>query len=87
MATRIDDTVLPKNFYSYCCACIDMERHGLDCFDEDGNYGERNGEMIITKTLIVFQQVELYEECAFLRDLLIKYKDKFHSAPEPIAGC
>lgn len=84
MTTSKDDTVLPNNFYSCCCACIDMERHGLSCFNEDGNYGGRNGEMIITQTLVVFQQVEMYEECAFLHDLLVQYKDKFHPTPESI---
>ena len=84
MAKRKDDTVLPKHFYSYCRACIDMERHGLSCFDEKGNYGGRDGEIIILGILIVFEQLEMYKDCAFLRDFLAEYRNKCRPAREPI---
>lgn len=77
MATHKDDTVLPKNFASYCRVCIDCQRNGLSCFDEKGNYGGYDGEIIIAGILIVFEQLEMYKDCAFLRDFLVTYKAKF----------
>ena len=83
MPSRKDDVELPKNFGSYCRICIDMERHGLTCFDEGGNYGGHDGEVIILGILIVFEQLEMYKDCAFLRDFLAEYRNKFRSEREP----
>lgn len=82
MPKRKDDIELPKHFYSYCRVCIDMERNGLNCFDKEGNYGRRDGEIIILGMLIIFERVEMYKECAFLRDFLIGCRNKFRSTRE-----
>ena len=77
MPSPKDDTLLPKNFYSFCRACIDFERNGLNCFDAEGNYGGFDGEIIIVGVLIVFEQLEMYKDCAFLRDFLVTYRARF----------
>ncbi len=86
MATHKDDTVLPKNFASYCRVCIDCQRKGLSCFDEKGNYGGYDGEIIIAGILIVFEQLEMYKDCAFLRDFLVEYRNKFRSTDQPTSS-
>jgi hypothetical protein len=84
MATHKDDTVLPKNFRSYCRVCTDFERQGLNCFNEDGNYGGYDGEIIIAGILIFFEQLEMYKDCAFLRDFLIEYRNKFRPTDQSV---
>ena len=86
MATHKDDTVLPKNFSSYCRVCNDFERHGLSGFDEKGNYGGYDGEIIIAGILIVFEQLEMYKDCAFLRDFLVEYRSKFRPTDQPVSS-
>ena len=74
------DIYLGPNFYSYCRACIDLERNGLDCFDEYGNYGGFDGRVIIEQMLRRFESLEMYKDCAFLRDFLKIYMGKFKSS-------
>jgi hypothetical protein len=75
--TRIDDVDVGPDFASFCRACLIMEREGLDCFDEDGNYYGYDGEVIIEGIRERFESLEMYKDCAFLRDLLVQYKEKF----------
>lgn len=71
------DIDLGSNFYSYCRVSIDIERHGLLCFDEEGCYGGRDGQVIIEAILARFESLEMYKDCAFLRDFLVIYKEHF----------
>ncbi len=77
MIKRKDEIELPKHFYSYFRVCNDMQRNGLTCFDANGNYGGRNGEILILGILIIFEQLEMYKDCAFLRDFLVEFRNRF----------
>jgi len=73
----IDDLDLGPNFGSYCRVHIDFERNGLACFDKTGRYGDINGRILIEAIRKRFEQLEMYKDCAFLRDFLVKYNEHF----------
>ena len=56
-----------------------LKREGLVCFDENGLLCGHDGQEIISLVLQYFLAMEMYEWCAVLRDLLVKYRGKFRN--------
>ena len=54
-----------------------FQRDGLEAFDPDGSYGGMAGEQVISKMTEIFEQAEMYTDCAYLRDLCIAHRDNF----------
>lgn len=72
-----EDIELGPNFASYCRVCHDFEKNGLSCFDEEGRYEGYDGQVIIEQILSRFEVLQMYKDCAFLRDFLLIYKEHF----------
>ena len=72
-----EDIDLGPNFASYCRVYNDFEKNGLSSFDELGRYAGYDGQAIIEQILSRFEELQMYKDCAFLRDFIIIYKEHF----------
>jgi hypothetical protein len=56
---------------------VRLERIRMNAFDAQGKIDGYDGEITLKRILFYFQELEMYEWCVFVRDLIKEYEQKF----------